>query len=61
MPPEVVREAGKRLNERTLFGSDYPFIELDRWFTEFDALGYGDEAKEAILWKNAARLLQLAT
>jgi predicted TIM-barrel fold metal-dependent hydrolase len=61
LPPEVVREAGKRLNERTLFGSDYPFIELDRWFTEFDGLGYSDEAKEAILWKNASRLLQLDT
>ena len=61
LPPEVVREAGRRLNERTLFGSDYPFIELDRWFTEFEALGYTDDAKEAILWKNAARLLQLDT
>jgi predicted TIM-barrel fold metal-dependent hydrolase len=59
LPPEVVREAGKRLNERTLFGSDYPFIELDRWFTEFDALGYSDDAKENILHKNAARLLSL--
>ncbi len=59
LPPEVVREAGKRLNERTLFGSDYPFIELDRWFKEFDALGYTDDAKENILHRNANRLLAL--
>jgi predicted TIM-barrel fold metal-dependent hydrolase len=59
LPPEVVREAGRRLNDRTLFGSDYPFIELDRWFTEFDGLGYPDEAREAILWRNASRLLRL--
>jgi predicted TIM-barrel fold metal-dependent hydrolase len=59
LPPEVVREVGKRLNERTLFGSDYPFIELDRWFKEFEALGYAEKAQEAILWKNATRLLQL--
>jgi uncharacterized protein len=59
LPPEVVREAGRRLNDRTLFGSDYPFIDLDRWFTEFDALGLPDEKREAILWRNASRLLAL--
>ncbi|MGH2766190.1 MAG: amidohydrolase family protein [Actinomycetota bacterium] len=59
LPPEVVREAGKRLNERTLFGSDYPFIELDRWFEEFEDLGLSEEAREAILVGNASRLLDL--
>lgn len=59
LPPEVVREAGKRLNDRTLFGSDYPFIELDRWFREFEELGFPDERREAILWRNASRLLDL--
>jgi len=59
LPPEVKREAGKRLNERTLFGSDYPFIPLDRWFEEFDQLGYPDEAKDRILRGNAASLLGL--
>jgi predicted TIM-barrel fold metal-dependent hydrolase len=60
LPPEVVREAGKRLNERTLFGSDYPFIELDRWFREFDELGLGETEREAILWRNASRVLRLS-
>jgi predicted TIM-barrel fold metal-dependent hydrolase len=32
LPPEVKREIGRRLNAQTLFGSDYPFIDLDRWF-----------------------------
>ena len=59
LPPEVVRESGRRLNDRTLFGSDYPFIELDRWFREFDELGFPDEKREAILWRNASRLLGL--
>jgi uncharacterized protein len=59
LPPEVVREAGKRLNDRTLFGSDYPFIDLDRWFREFDDLGYPDDARRAILAGNASRLLRL--
>jgi predicted TIM-barrel fold metal-dependent hydrolase len=59
LPPEVRREAGKRLNERTLFGSDYPFIPLDRWFQEFDELGYEPEAKDRILRGNAVGLLGL--
>lgn len=59
LPPEVVREAGKRLNERTLFGSDYPFISLDRWFEEFQALGMPDDASQNVLWRNATRLLRL--
>jgi uncharacterized protein len=59
LPAEVVREIGKRLNAQTLFGSDYPFISLDRWFSEFDQLGLAEEAKQAILVGNASRLLGL--
>ncbi|HEY1332028.1 MAG TPA: amidohydrolase family protein [Actinomycetota bacterium] len=57
LPPEVRREVGRRLNAQTLFGSDYPFISLDRWFAEFDELGLAPKAKEAVLRGNAARLL----
>ena len=40
-----------------MFGSDYPFISLDRWFEEFEALGLSDEARQAILVGNASKLL----
>jgi predicted TIM-barrel fold metal-dependent hydrolase len=60
LPAEVRREIGKRLNGQTLFGSDYPFIPLDRWFAEFDELGLTGEAKQNILVGNAARLLGLS-
>jgi len=59
LPPEVKREIGRRLAGRTLFGSDYPFISLDRWFAEFDELGLSEDARQAILKGNAARLLGL--
>jgi uncharacterized protein len=59
LPPEVVREIGKRLNAQTLFGSDYPFISLDRWFEEFEQLPLPDEARQPILAGNATRLLGL--
>jgi uncharacterized protein len=61
LPAEVVREIGRRLNARTLFGSDYPFISLDRWFQEFEGLGLSDEAQRAILVGNASRLLGLTS
>jgi predicted TIM-barrel fold metal-dependent hydrolase len=59
IPPEVVREIGKRLNAQTVFGSDYPFISLDRWFQEFENLDLSEEARQAILVDNATRLLGL--
>ncbi|HVM10897.1 MAG TPA: amidohydrolase family protein, partial [Actinomycetota bacterium] len=59
LPREVVREAKKRLNERTLFGSDYPFIPLERWFGEFDQLDIDGDAAENIRLRNAQRLLGL--
>ena len=59
LPAEVRREIGRRLNGQTLFGSDYPFISLDRWFDEFDQLELTPEAREAILLGNASRLLGL--
>ena len=47
------------MNGQTLFGSDYPFISLDRWFSEFEGLGLSAEAQRAILVGNASRLLEL--
>ena len=60
LPPEVKREVSKRLNAQALFGSDYPFISLDRWFEEFEALDLSEEARQRILVGNAADLLGLA-
>lgn len=59
LPTEVKREIGRRLKGQTLFGSDYPFISLDRWFEEFDGLGLPEDARRAILLDNASRLLGL--
>ena len=58
-PPELVREIGGRLSDRTLFGSDYPFIKPSRVLDELDALELKPEAKAKIKRENAARLLKL--
>lgn len=58
-PPELVREIGGRLQDRTLFGSDYPFIKPLRVLEELDGLELKPEARVKILRENAARLLKL--
>lgn len=58
-PEELVREIGGRLQDRALFGSDYPFIKPARVLEEMDGLELKPEAKVKILRENAARLLKL--
>ena len=42
-----------------LFGSDYPFINPDRWLADFDKLEIRPEVRPLILKQNAIRLLGL--
>ena len=58
-PQELVREIGGRLQDQTLFGSDYPFLKPARVIEELDALELKPEVKVKILRENAARLLKL--
>ncbi|GAB3179934.1 4-hydroxyphenyl-beta-ketoacyl-CoA hydrolase [Nesterenkonia halophila] len=59
-PPQLVRAAGRRLQDRVLFGTDYPLITPEKWFGDFDQLEIGAEARSKIIKHNAARLLGLA-
>jgi uncharacterized protein len=53
-----LHEAATRLQDRFLFGSDYPFITPQRWMKDFDALDYfKPEVREKIFWRNAQQLL----
>jgi predicted TIM-barrel fold metal-dependent hydrolase len=58
IPASVVREMKGRLQDRFLFGSDYPFITPQRWLKDFDTLSYfKPEVREKLLWKNGQKLL----
>jgi phage FluMu gp28-like protein len=58
IPEALLREAATRLQDRFLFGSDYPFITPQRWMKDFEALDYfKPEVCEKLLWKNAQKLL----
>jgi predicted TIM-barrel fold metal-dependent hydrolase len=59
VPKSIIDEARTRLQDRILFGSDYPFITPDRWLKDFDSLeGFTPEVRQKILYKNAARVLK---
>ncbi|HEU4388478.1 MAG TPA: amidohydrolase family protein [Blastocatellia bacterium] len=60
LPKQIVDEARRRLQDRMLFGSDYPFIMPERWLADFDSLeGFTPEVRRKILYENASQLLGL--
>lgn len=58
-PETLMRDVKGRLQEKALFGTDYPFIEPERWLREFEQLGVPDDVLEKVLHGNAERLLGL--
>lgn len=58
-PESLVREMKGRLQDKVLFGTDYPFITHSRWFEAFDSLGVEDATAHKILVANAAKVLRL--
>jgi predicted TIM-barrel fold metal-dependent hydrolase len=59
IPAEVVRDMRGRLQDRFLFGSDYPFIHPRRCLEELAGMEIPEETLEKILVGNAARLLNV--
>jgi len=58
IPAEVKRDAGGRLSDRFVWGSDYPMLDPGRLLDEFELMGLGDKTED-VLKNNAARLLGL--
>ncbi|MFI8369865.1 amidohydrolase family protein [Streptomyces sp. NPDC085466] len=58
-PPQLVHYANSLLQDKVLFGSDYPLLTPDRWLADFAGLPLKDEVRPKILKENAARLLGL--
>jgi predicted TIM-barrel fold metal-dependent hydrolase len=55
--PSLVRYANTILQDRVLFGSDYPFLTPERWIADAEKSGFKPEVMEKILLQNAKRLL----
>jgi predicted TIM-barrel fold metal-dependent hydrolase len=58
IPEVLLRAAATRMQDRFLFGSDYPFITPERWLADFEKLDYFTrDVTEKLMWYNAQRLL----
>ena len=56
-PPILVRYANTLLQDKMLFGSDWPVITPDRWLSDFSKIDIRDEVRPKILKANARKLL----
>jgi predicted TIM-barrel fold metal-dependent hydrolase len=54
-----VRYANTLLQDKVLFGTDYPALTPERWLRDFDTLEIKPAVKPKILKDNAARLFGL--
>ena len=51
-------EIGHRLQDKIMFGSDYPLFSYERLFKDWESLGYSQEVLEKVFWKNAQRFFE---
>lgn len=56
-PESLVKAAARRLQDKVLFGTDYPLITPDKWISDFEALPIPDAVRPKIMKGNALRLL----
>jgi predicted TIM-barrel fold metal-dependent hydrolase len=60
-PPVLVQYANTVLQDKVLFGSDYPVITPDRWLADLEKTAIEPKLYPKLLKHNAARLLGLST
>src|SRR6266513_2496236 len=58
LPPQLVRYANSLLQDKVMFGSDYPLITPDRWLADFGNLDIKPQVRPKILKDNAVRVLK---
>jgi hypothetical protein len=56
-PDELKAEIGSRLQDKAMFGTDYPYLSPARWLRDFETLGLEDQIKNKILRENALQIL----
>ncbi len=59
LPAQLKIDIRTRLQDKVMFGSDYPSMPYERLFREWDELGYSEEIREKLFHKNAERILGL--
>jgi uncharacterized protein len=55
--PDLKVEIGRRLQDRVLFGNDYPLLKYERVLGDWKSEGYSEEILDKVLRRNAEALL----
>jgi len=58
-PQELVHHMNSLLQDKVLFGSDWPAIGVERWIEEFNQLDLKPEVRQKILLENAKKFFNL--
>lgn len=58
-PASLKTDVRGRLQDKIMFGTDYPSLPLDRLLREWDELGFSDEVMHKVFHVNAERVLGL--
>jgi predicted TIM-barrel fold metal-dependent hydrolase len=57
--PNFIQYCNTLLQDKAMFGSDFPVITPDRWMRDWETVAFRDEVRPKILLENAKRLLKL--
>jgi len=59
LPEMFLRAIRGRLQDKALFGTDFPYVDLEKALVSFDKLDFKDTTKEKILLSNTKALFEL--
>ena len=54
---QVLHYTRTLLQDKVMFGTDYPMLDPERWMADFAELGFEEEIQRKVLWENAEGLL----
>jgi len=58
-PPSLIQHANRGLQDRCMFGTDYPVLQPQMWLEAFEKVEFKEEVRPKILLENACRILNL--
>ena len=58
LAPELKWDIGRRLQDKIMFGADYPMFDYERLFRDWESEGYKQDILEKVYYKNAQKLFR---
>ena len=58
IPSQLIKEVNSRLQDKVMFGSDFPYLKPDRWLNEFDQLQLKPEVYKKVIYDNARKVIK---